>query len=195
MKLYMIRHGQSEANVKVVYSGQHQVPLTAQGEEEARQASKMLKGLEFDKVYSSDLIRAIRTQELAYPAEDVERLEILREMDVGELVGKNAEECFAIWGEPYLADRVRANYAPYGGEDRAMIYARAKKFLEMLEACPYERVLAFSHNGFICSVMQIATGLGPEGGGFFTKNCALSIFEYKDGKWRVETWNYNGDLS
>ena len=195
MKLYMIRHGQSEANITGVYGGQHQIPLTAQGEEEARQAAKILKGLEFDKIYSSDLIRAIRTQELAYPAEDVERLEILREMDVGELVGKKPEECFALWGEPYLADRARANFVPYGGEDRAMIYARAKKFLKMLEDCPYERVAAFSHNGFICSVMRIAMGLGPEEGNFLTKNCALSTFEYKDGKWRVETWNYNGDLS
>ncbi len=194
MKLYMIRHGQSEANIAGVYGGQCQIPLTAQGEEEARRAGKLLEGLNFDKVYTSDLIRAIRTQELAYPADEVERLELLREMDVGELAGKKFEDCAGIYGEAFNADRARANFVPYGGEDRTMVYNRAVEFLKMLENCPYERVAAFSHNGFICSVMRAALGIGPEDGLLATQNCAISTFTYNDGKWRVETWNYNGEL-
>lgn len=194
MKLYMIRHGQSEANVSKCYGGQAQIPLTLQGEEEARRASKLLKDLTFDKIYSSDLIRAIRTQELAYPADEVERLALLREMDVGDLVGKKFDDCVNIYGEIFNEHRARANFVPYGGEDRSMVYARAQEFLKMLENLPYERVAAFSHNGFICSVMRAAMGVGPEEGTLVTQNCAISTFVYEDGSWKVETWNYNGEL-
>ncbi len=194
MRLYMIRHGESEANMKKVFGGQNQIPLTAKGEEDARRAGKLLAHLTFDKIYSSDLIRAIRTQELAYPAENVERLALLREMDVGELAGKKFDACAEIWGEKFLADRARANYVPYGGEDRTMIFSRAQEFLKMLENCPYERVAAFSHNGFICAVMRAALGVEPEDGLLLTQNCAISTFTHKDGIWRVETWNYNGEL-
>ena len=194
MKLYLIRHGESEANIKDVFGGQTQVPLTARGEEEARNAKKLLDGLSFDKVYSSDLIRAIRTQELMYPCEEVERLELLREMDVGELAGKHRSECVALWGEGFMEDRNNSNFVPYGGENREMICARAQKFLEFLEKQPYERVAVFSHNGFICSVMRLVSRLKPADGKFFCKNCSVSTFEYKDGEWKTGMWNYSGEL-
>lgn len=194
MKVYMIRHGQSVANIERVYGGHAQVPLTAVGEEEAVRAGKLLEGITFDKVYTSDLIRAIRTQELAYPAEDVERLELLREMDVGELVGKPFDRCREIYGEAFEANRARANFAPYGGEDRTMIYQRAQEFMRILEADPHEKVAVFSHNGFICSFLRAVMGIDPEAVRLFTNNCAISTFIYEDGYWKVETWNYNGDL-
>jgi alpha-ribazole phosphatase len=194
MKLYLIRHGESEANIKDVFGGQTQVPLTARGEEEARNAKKLLDGLTFDKVYSSDLIRAIRTQELMYPCEEVERLELIREMDVGELVGKHRTECVKIWGEGFMEDRNNSNFVPYGGENREMIGARAQKFLELLEKQPYERVAVFSHNGFICSVMRLVSRLKPTDGKFFCTNCSVSTFEYKDGVWKTGMWNYSGEL-
>ncbi|MBR6794363.1 MAG: histidine phosphatase family protein [Clostridia bacterium] len=194
MKVYMIRHGQSEANIKRVYGGQSQIPLTAAGEEEAIRAGKRLEGITFDKVYTSDLIRAIRTQELCYPTEEAERLELIREMDVGELAGKPFDRCAEIYGEKFEADRVRANFAPYGGEDRAMVYRRAKEFMKLLEADPHDKVAVFSHNGFICAFCRAVMGVGPEDVTLFTNNCAVSTFVYANGIWKVETWNYNGEL-
>lgn len=194
MKLYMIRHGQSEANIARTYGGQNQIPLTEEGREEAKRIAPLLKDLKFDKVYSSDLSRAMDTQELAYPCEDVERLELLREMDVGELAGKRWEDCTGIYGPIFETHRAQSNFVPYGGEDRKMIGDRAQKFLKMLEESPYERVAAFSHNGFICSVMRLACGLTPDDGRLVTKNCAISVFEYDGNRWMVGTWNYNGEL-
>lgn len=194
MKVYMIRHGQSEANVKRVYGGQCQIPLTAAGEEEAVRAGRLLEGITFDKVYTSDLIRAIRTQELCYPAEEVERLALIREMDVGELAGKPFEQCAEIYGKEFEADRVRANYVPYGGEDRTMVYRRAQEFMKLLEENPQDKVAVFSHNGFICAFCRAVMGVDPEAVKLFTNNCAVSTFVYEDGNWKVETWNYNGEL-
>ena len=75
-----------------------------------------------------------------------------------------------------------------------MIFNRAVEFLKLLESCPYERVAVFTHNGFICATMRAVLGIGPEDGVFFTENCAISTFEYRDGKWRTGVWNYTGDL-
>ncbi len=194
MRLYLIRHGESEANVQDVFGGQTQIPLTLKGEEEAIKVKAMLEGLTFDKVYSSDLIRAIRTQELMYPCGDVERLALLREMDVGELAGKHRTECVKIWGEGFMEDRNKSNFVPYGGENRAMICERAMKFLKMLEESPYERVAVFSHNGFICSVLRMVSKLDPDDGKFFCTNCSVSTFEYQNGEWKTGTWNYSGEL-
>ena len=58
MKLYMVRHGQSVANLNKQHVGWGQVLLTEKGEDDARGAGEILKNYSFDKVYSSDLLRA-----------------------------------------------------------------------------------------------------------------------------------------
>ena len=47
MKLYVIRHGQSEANAKGFHSGQLQVPLTERGEADARRAGELISGIAY----------------------------------------------------------------------------------------------------------------------------------------------------
>ena len=61
MKLYLIRHGESETNKNGLWTGWLDVPLTEQGKEDAASASKIVSSVPFDKIYSSDLSRAIDT--------------------------------------------------------------------------------------------------------------------------------------
>ena len=65
-ELILLRHGQSEWNVANLFTGWHDVDLTAQGEAEARQAGVLLKeaGVDLRVLHTSLLTRAIRTAEL-----------------------------------------------------------------------------------------------------------------------------------
>ena len=62
MKLFLVRHGQTVSNVAGVYAGQTDVILTDAGRAQAMKIRPILEKFQFDKVYSSDLSRAIDTQ-------------------------------------------------------------------------------------------------------------------------------------
>jgi broad specificity phosphatase PhoE len=90
--LYFVRHGQSEANAAHVRAGQMNVPLTAQGREQARQAGVELRKADISYIVSSDLDRAKETAEIiayeiGYEPSDIVSDERLREIHVGGLTG------------------------------------------------------------------------------------------------------------
>ena len=58
MKLYIVRHGESETNRKGLWTGWLDVALTDKGIADAERVRDTLRGIKFDKVYSSDLQRA-----------------------------------------------------------------------------------------------------------------------------------------
>ena len=71
MKLYLIRHGQSEGNLRQVFHGQFDYPLTAQGREEALLCGEKLRDVPLVRCCASDLRRARETAELALSGRDV----------------------------------------------------------------------------------------------------------------------------
>ena len=64
-KLVLVRHGESQWNLENRFTGWVDVELSGKGREEAREAGEKLKGIQFDKAYTSVLKRAIRTLEIA----------------------------------------------------------------------------------------------------------------------------------
>ena len=62
MKLFLIRHGESQANIDRVYAGHVDTPLTGTGIEQAMAIRPILEKISFDRVYTSDLHRAWDTQ-------------------------------------------------------------------------------------------------------------------------------------
>ncbi len=124
--LVLLRHGQSEWNLANKFTGFHDVDLTSEGEAEAKQAGRLLKGtgIRFDHVFSSTQIRANRTAEIALNEAgqgnlfaSMVRHPHLRERDYGDLTGLNKDET----REKYGAEQVhiwRRSYdtAPPGGE-------------------------------------------------------------------------------
>ena len=89
MKLYLVRHGQSVANATKIHSGWSQVPLTEQGRADAARAGEYLQTLQFDRVYSSDLTRAIETAQIALPDCTPTQLSLIRERTVGFVDGRS----------------------------------------------------------------------------------------------------------
>ena len=96
MKLFLVRHGQTTANQQKIYAGQTDVMLTEQGRQEAEAIRPILEKFTFDRVYSSDLTRALDTQKLALPGATAIQTPLLREFDEGSLVGMSFAEVQAL---------------------------------------------------------------------------------------------------
>lgn len=182
MKLYMIRHGQSMNNVSKRYTGWQQVELSPQGREEAAEIGRQLQSIYFDKVYSSDLIRALETQQIALPGVDAIQTLLLREIDVGDCAGKAIAQCRELY--PQL-QQAADGYASVGGESRQMFHNRLEQFLSILENEPADNVAAFCHLGVIRGVMRILK-VDAEMISAPIKNCGIYVFFYEDGKWSLQ---------
>jgi 2,3-bisphosphoglycerate-dependent phosphoglycerate mutase len=115
-KLVLVRHGQSDWNLKNLFTGWVDVDLTEQGRTEAREAGRLLKaeGIKFDLVFTSVLKRAIRTMwtvldemDLMWlPVERTWRLNerhygALQGLDKAETVAKHGAEQVKIWRRSY----------------------------------------------------------------------------------------------
>ena len=194
MKLYLIRHGQSVANLNKIHSGWGPFGLTEKGQEDARRAGRLLEGIDFDAVFSSDLPRAMETQRLALPGVQAETSPLLREINVGELVGRSFEELYRELGEEYLDDRRLFSLSKYGGENYEDVCGRIKKFLSFLEDSEYEKVAVFCHGGWINTMIDVITGFRTHRPQFKCENGSISIFEFKDGAWALKLWNFTGKL-
>ena len=187
MRLYLVRHGESVANEMKVYAGQTDVALTENGRNQALQIQPVLAQIHFDKVYSSDLIRAIETQRLAIPGVEGERTPLLREFAVGTLEGMQFSEVRERFDPSVSSTR---DYTPYGGENAEMVCNRLRDFLSKLETEKCENVAAFAHNGIMISMMEVVLGFGFDQSAVKSGNCAIHVFEYDGIKWRLLAWNY-----
>lgn len=88
--VYIVRHGQTEWNMKKMIQGQKDSPLTDIGISQAKELAENLKKIKFDFIFSSDLLRAKRTAEIiaAEHKLNVETTQLLRERAFGQLEGK-----------------------------------------------------------------------------------------------------------
>lgn len=189
MKLYMIRHGQSTANEGRLHAGWAQVPLTERGFEDARRAGSLLRGVRFDKVYVSDLIRAQQTMETALPGAVGVTTPLLREISVGDLAGKNAQECLDIYGDQYLADKAVHNFVPYNGENSAMHMERIRQFAALAAQENLACIAAFCHEGSIRCMLDLVLGYRHNRKEYALDNGSVSVFELREGRWTLVSWN------
>lgn len=171
--LVFVRHGQSEWNLKNLFTGWRDVGLTEQGIAEAREAARRLKarGLQFDIAYTSALRRAqdtlkIMLEELGQPKLETKWDQALNERDYGDLVGLNKDDARARWGEEQVHIWRRSyDVAPPGGESLKDTLARALPYY-MKEIQPEvlsgKRVLASAHGNSLRALIMVLDRLAPE---------------------------------
>ena len=103
LKIHLIRHGATDANVKGQYIGcKTDMPLSPEGLNELRTLKDNVDYPEIDRLYSSPLLRAKQSAAVLYPNMPIYPVDNLKEYDFGDFEGKTAEELdlnprFAEW--------------------------------------------------------------------------------------------------
>jgi len=122
--LVLVRHGQSEWNLKNLFTGWRDVDLTELGREEAKTGADKLKarGVKFDIAFTSALQRAQKTCQIILDTLGQSDLKTIRdqalnERDYGDLAGLNKDDARAKWGEEQVHIWRRSyDVQPPGGE-------------------------------------------------------------------------------
>ena len=171
--LVLVRHGQSDWNLKNLFTGWRDVDLTEQGVKEAREAGRKLKAqaLKFDIAFTSALKRAQRTldlmlAELGQTNIPVIKNQALNERDYGDLVGLNKDDARKKWGEEQVLKWRRSyDIAPPGGESLKDTLARALPYY-VTEILPHvmrsERVLVSAHGNSLRALVMVLDKHTPE---------------------------------
>lgn len=195
MELYAIRHGQSAANAIQAHAGWAQVPLTELGREQAAKTGELLKGMEFDRVIVSDLLRAKETAQIALPGRDFELDPRLRETHVGSLQGRRVADLTAELGEEYVRRRLARDYRVYGGEDTHAHYDRVAEFMKDLESAPEDaRIAAVCHEGTIMAMLCYVLHTDIPRNIIHVANCAVCAFKFGNDVWELGEWNETGSV-
>ena len=170
--LVLVRHGQSEWNLKNLFTGWKDPDLSPLGVEEARNAGRRLKarGLSFDTCYTSALTRAQHTldlmlEELGQQGLPITRDQALNERDYGDLCGLNKDDARERWGaEQVHLWRRSYDVQPPGGESLKDTVARALPYYcqHILPAVLRgERVLVAAHGNSLRALVMVLDGLTP----------------------------------
>ena len=88
--LYLVRHGETEDNVRQIMQGQTQGALTEHGREQAAEVRELMRGRQIDAVVSSDLKRSVDTARIIAEPHGlaVDETPLLRERDWGGFTGR-----------------------------------------------------------------------------------------------------------
>jgi 2,3-bisphosphoglycerate-dependent phosphoglycerate mutase len=171
--LVLVRHGQSEWNLKNLFTGWRDVDLTGKGIEEARAAGRMLKaqGIRFDLAFTSVLIRAqhsldLMLEEMGQTSIPVIKNVALNERDYGDLSGLNKDDARAKWGaEQVHVWRRSYDVAPPGGESLRDTAARVLPYY-IQDILPRvlrgDNVLVAAHGNSLRALVMVLERLSPK---------------------------------
>ena len=171
--LVLVRHGQSDWNLKNLFTGWKDPDLTPLGVTEARHAGARLKaqGLGFDIAYTSSLVRAQHTLtlllgELGQPDLKTIADQALNERDYGDLSGLNKDDARKKWGEEQVHVWRRSyDVAPPGGESLKDTVARVLPYYcqHILPAVlSGQRVVVAAHGNSLRALVMVLDGLTPQ---------------------------------
>jgi len=170
--LVLVRHGQSEWNLKNLFTGWKDVDLTDQGVFEAKKAGDKLRshGIKLDIAFTSALKRAQRTLDLMLAEMGAEKIPIIRdqalnERDYGDLVGLNKDDARKKWGDAQVLKWRRSyDIAPPGGESLKDTVARALPYF-VQEILPHvlrgERTIVVAHGNSLRALVMVLEHLSP----------------------------------
>jgi len=173
-EVYLARHGETAWSLSGQHTGLTDIPLTQRGERNARRLGERLRGLVFAQVFTSPLVRARRTCELAGFAAAAQVDPDLVEWNYGDYEGKTGNEI----------RRDRPDWQLFrdgcpGGESVADVSARADRVVARVRAVGAD-VLLFSSGHFLRVLAARWLGLNASGGRYLVLSTAtLSMLTYE----------------
>lgn len=198
MKLYIIRHGETQMNRKKILQGNSDSPLTESGMDGAKKIAEQLKAEGFDLVISSHLGRAIKTAEIIMQGRDIPIVQepLVSEMCFGDWQGKTQEEiCIdEISKQNYINYfKYPEKYVPVqGAETFKQLLDRAESFLRKMmnysREHPEDKVLLVTHGAYIKALLSVVSDLDIKD--FwkepFITNLSLTILDIKENEIKTD---------
>ena len=184
--IYLVRHGQSIGNLNRLYLGHTDLDLSELGYEQAEMTAECLSGVNFAKIYSSDLLRAYNT---AVPHAKRRNMDIvksanLRELFLGDWEGKNVDDLIRDEYELFV-NGWHHNFGTFTIPNGENVLAGGKRFASEVEKIAKkhegETILITAHAAVIRVFWSIISGIKPEDMAEavkFPTNASYSILEY-----------------
>jgi ribonuclease H / adenosylcobalamin/alpha-ribazole phosphatase len=158
--LYLVRHGESEANAAGVFAGQTDSPLTPRGREQAKVVAMALRPVHFDRIVTSTLSRTRDTAAEVAAGRDVrvEAFADLNEIDLGDAAGKPFDEVRGLPG-----DESDGFHQWPGGESLEQVVTRAMGVIDRLAAeSPGKTICIVGHGGVTRILVSSFMGVLPK---------------------------------
>jgi broad specificity phosphatase PhoE len=183
MKLFIVRHGETDYNRNRMMQGYHEIPLNERGIRQATLLAHRLKNEKLDRIVTSDLRRAVMTACIvaSHTGVAMDYDPALRERNPGLLTGKSYDH------EPrFFTDTA---FVPPEGEGVAEFRARVRRAFEGIAVSARrvdERVAVITH-GLVCRafVAEFFGEVGNEEVG--SQNAAVTLVDYEQGQWTLVT--------
>jgi broad specificity phosphatase PhoE len=203
VRLWLVRHGETESNRDGIFQGHLDIGLSAVGEEQAARVARHLSAVAFDAVYASDLRRAARTAEIVTAGRFSIILDAdLREMHYGVLQGvryHDAAEALRPHGleDSWLSGEFqKRGHALPGGESMRTIRARSRRFLRRIDAMhPPESngdILIVAHGGKLAILLTVLLELpGSARWSMRFINCGLTRLQRMPERTTLDFFNLN----
>lgn len=191
LTVYVIRHGETEANKNGVFQGHLDVPLSKKGYMQAERVAEALKDVRFDAVYSSDLSRAYETARAIMRYHNCSLIadQRLREVNGGLLQGLTdleITERFPEFRKEFVESRYTARRP--GGESFADLDERVQRAMADLlswnQDKPEATICVVSHGGAIRSILKLAEP-DPEFSRAVVGNCSISVLRHDGEGWKI----------
>lgn len=174
MKVVLLRHGESEANVRDLINGDPKnkdtFPLTAKGKRQAQRAGVKLKEYPFDAIYATEFIR---TQQTAHYVNTHHSLPIIIDKGLNEPnFGYEGKTAAAFNKIAFKTDFF--NFRGNGKESWNDLKKRIARFIKKLQKKNYDCVLIVTHQWVAEAFYQLCTGISnEEAHGMHIKNCVI----------------------
>jgi probable phosphoglycerate mutase len=182
VEVVLVRHGETEWSRTGRHTGRTDLPLTEEGDQQARAVGAALRGREFALVLSSPLRRALDTARLAGFEPEVR--DDLAEWDYGEYDGVTTPEI-----REQVPDWTIWRYGALGGESVEQLAARADRAVAELLAVDGD-VLVFSHGHFLRVLTARWLGLEAADGRLFALDSGtLSTLGFEREQHVIRSWN------
>ena len=193
MKIYIIRHGETDYNKAKIFQGQIDSKLTEEGERQARDLAEKLKSCGITKIYCSTLSRAKNTAAIIAKILGLEVIASpsLTEQSLGIWEGKNKQQVIKDLKEKYGSLMEKKEIIPPNGEGFEQVEERAIPFIEKVIKEKQGNILIVGHA--LINRVIIGHYLGIDYFNrykIFQKNCHLNILNVsKEGSIKVEALN------
>jgi len=188
MKLYVVRHGETDWNVAKRWQGHADIPLNALGHAQARETAEALRGIPFTAIVSSPLSRASQTADAiaALVGLPVETEPLLIERNVGEMSGRTVEQ--------WRADHPGEPFPNAGMELWEDVKTRG---IAALTACakahPEEDIVVVTHGGLVRAAAEALLTEAERPAEMHLTNASICRFDYADGTLSVVYYNKTAD--